>query len=214
MTLKVVNIFIVPQIYYSVYLCIVAANVMSKSRHMYKDICLSLEYVRGPLKTDQLLVRGLPPGLEKDEYEIIFSDMLGMEEIEIVINDDSSATLNFASPYSFRGKLCGVLPNPSSCECVYSVLELQIMMKKIAEKGVDGTEVTVEMVKDAKPSIHVYNMTSSHCDEEFLKLYFSRPDMSDGGEVESVTIPSKTEAIITFVDPKGNILCALHIDHD
>ena len=83
--------------------------MMSKSEHMYKDACLSLQYVHGPLKTDykknQLLVCGLPQGLEKDEYEVTISDCLEMEEseFEIVINYDSTATINFGKDFSFRG---------------------------------------------------------------------------------------------------------------
>lgn len=76
------------------------------------------------------------------------------------------------------------------------------MMKKIAAKDIDGTTVIVEMVKASKPSLHVYNI-STLCNEEFLKLYFGTAEKSGGGEIESVTVLSQTEAIITFVDPTG-----------
>ena len=176
---------------------------------MYKDACLSLQYVRGPLKTDykknQLLVCGLPQGLEKDEYEVIISDCLEMEEseFEIVINYDSTATINFGKDFSFRGSKLLVLCSGYDTHYDLSVSELQIMRNKIAAKDIDGTVVTVEMVKDAKLSIHVYNIPSGLCDEEFLRLYFSKPERSRGGEIESITVLGETEAIITFVDPKG-----------
>ena len=86
------------------------------------------------------------------------------------------------------------------------------MRNKIAAKDIDGTVVTVEMVKDAKPSIYVYNISSELCDEEFLRLYFSKPEKSGGGEVESVMVLGETEAIITFVDPKGNSIYNCTLD--
>lgn len=77
------------------------------------------------------------------------------------------------------------------------------MADTIASEQVNGATVTVEMVKTAKPSIRVSNVTATMCDEEFLKMYFGSAKRSGGGEVESVKILSATEAIITFSDPAG-----------
>ena len=80
------------------------------------------------------------------------------------------------------------------------------MMGSIASEQVKGTTVTVEMVKAARPSIHVCNVTADVCDEEFLGMYFGSVKRSGGGEVESVDILSETEAIITFSDPAGTFI--------
>ena len=82
------------------------------------------------------------------------------------------------------------------------------MMDKIASQDIDGTAVTVEMVKGVKPSIHICNI-STLCDEDMLKIYFSKPEKSGGGEVESVRVLSETEAIITFVDAEGMVFTVL-----
>ena len=79
------------------------------------------------------------------------------------------------------------------------------MMDSIASQQVDGTTVTVEMVRATKPSIHVYNVLDTLCDEEFLQMYFGSSKRSGGGKVESVAIRGTTEAIITFVDPTGGL---------
>ena len=76
------------------------------------------------------------------------------------------------------------------------------MMDKITSQDIHGTTVKVEMVKPAKPSIRVYNI-STLCNEEFLKMYFSNPGMSGGGDIESVTVVSQTEAIVTFLESRG-----------
>ena len=78
------------------------------------------------------------------------------------------------------------------------------MTDKITSKDIDGTVVTVEMVKGAKPSLHVHNI-STLCNEEFLKMYFGSKEMSGGGEVDSVTVLSETEAVVTFVDLAGTV---------
>lgn len=83
-----------------------------------------------------------------------------------------------------------------------TVSELQEMTDKITSQDIDGTTVKVEMVKPAKPSIRVYNI-STLCNEEFLKMYFSNPGMSGGGDIESVTVVSQTEAIVTFLESRG-----------
>jgi poly [ADP-ribose] polymerase 10/14/15 len=165
----------------------VAAKVISQPNHTLKKAALSLQYVRQSkekeeYKMNQLLIRGLPRGVEKGVHELNIADCLDMDEEEdfdLVINDDSSAVLTFAKSYSAK--------------------ELQDMTDKITSKDIDGTVVTVEMVKGAKPSLHVHNI-STLCNEEFLKMYFGSKEMSGGGEVDSVTVLSETEAVVTFVD--------------
>ena len=76
------------------------------------------------------------------------------------------------------------------------------MKETISSQEIEGATVTVEMVKVVKPGIHIYN-TSTVCDEDILNLYFSRPEKSGGGEVESVTVLSEKEAIVMFADPTG-----------
>ena len=52
---------------------------------------------------NQLLICGLPHGVEKAVCELRIGDCLGMEEeedFELVINDDSSAVITFAKSYS------------------------------------------------------------------------------------------------------------------
>ena len=77
------------------------------------------------------------------------------------------------------------------------------MMDSIASKQVEGTTVTVEMVKATKPGIHVSNLTAALCEKDFLQMYFSNPKMSGGGKVESIEILAEREAIVTFSDPAG-----------
>ena len=77
------------------------------------------------------------------------------------------------------------------------------MMDSITSTQVEGATVTVEMVKATKPSIHVCNVTTDACDEEFLRMYFGSAKRSGGGEVESVDILNENEAIVTFSDPAG-----------
>ena len=55
------------------------------------------------------------------------------------------------------------------------------------------------------PSLHVQNMISTLCNEEFLKMYFGSQAISGGGEVDSVTVLSETEAVVTFVDLAGTV---------
>ena len=95
--------------------------------------------------------------------------------------------------------------------CIVYIPELKKIMDSIASKQVEGTTVTVEMVKATKPGIRVSNITAPNmCDEECLKTYFSSTKMSGGGKVESVEILSETEAIVTFSDPAGMQICMLH----
>ena len=86
---------------------------------------------------------------------------------------------------------------------IFFTLELQKMMGSITRKAVKGATVTVEMVKATKPSIRVSNVTTTQCDEEFLRFYFGSAKRSGGGEVDSVKILSETEAIVTFTNPAG-----------
>lgn len=86
---------------------------------------------------------------------------------------------------------------------VFILLDLQKMMDSIASKQVDGTTVTVEMVKATKPGIRVSNIEADKCDEECLQPYFGNAKLSGGGKVESIEIISGTEAIIIFSDPAG-----------
>ena len=76
------------------------------------------------------------------------------------------------------------------------------MVSAIASTKVEDTTVTVEMVKVAKPSIHISNITTL-CTKEFMDMYFSNEKLSGGGEIDSVTICSSSEAIVTFTDPAG-----------
>lgn len=77
------------------------------------------------------------------------------------------------------------------------------MMAAITSEPMKGAIVTVELCKAMKPSIHIRNITTEVCNEEFLELYFSHPKRSGGGEVESIKILSDNEAIVTFSDPTG-----------
>ena len=57
---------------------------------------------------NQLLICGLPPGIEKGVYELNIADCLEMDEeedFELVIYDDSSALLTFTQSYSAKSKL-------------------------------------------------------------------------------------------------------------
>ena len=76
------------------------------------------------------------------------------------------------------------------------------MVSAIASTKVEDTTVTVEMVKVAKPSIHISNITTL-CTKKFMEMYFSDEKESGGGEIDSVTICSSSEAIVTFTDPAG-----------
>lgn len=85
--------------------------MISKKDHKFKNTCLSVQYFRQPSRTEykqnQLVVRGLPSEVEKDEYEFIIADCthLDMEKFELVMNDDSTATIKLAKDYSIEGKL-------------------------------------------------------------------------------------------------------------
>ena len=92
-------------------MCAVAAKVISQPNHTLKKAALSLQYVRQSKEKEeytmnQLLIRGLPRGVEKGVYELKIADCLDMDEEEdfdLVINDDSSAALTFAKSYSAKG---------------------------------------------------------------------------------------------------------------
>ena len=86
----------------------------------------------------------------------------------------------------------------------YKISELKEMIEKISTREIDGSTVTVEMVKASKPCIRIYNL--SICDKDMLKYYFSRPEKSGGGEVESVRILDEKEAIVTFSDVRGIVI--------
>ena len=88
----------------------VAAQVMSKS-HTFKSASLRLQYVyRVKQKEDfimnQLAVRNLPDGVEKEVYEVTIAGCLDMEEEEdfhLQLFDDSSAIITFAKSYAMEG---------------------------------------------------------------------------------------------------------------
>ena len=82
------------------------------------------------------------------------------------------------------------------------------MMSAIANKQVEGNTVTVEMVKIAKPSIRISNI-STDCNKDSLETYFGSNTLSGGGEIENVTICSSSEAIVTFADPTGIIIATI-----
>ena len=89
------------------------------------------------------------------------------------------------------------------------------MVAAITSEPVQGANVTVELCKDTKPSIHIRDITAQRCNEDFLELYFSNPTKSGGGEVESIEILGDNEAIVTFSDPAGRyeylqICCELY----
>ena len=55
---------------------------------------------------NQLVVNGLPDGIEKDVYELIIADILKMDEdedFELVIDNKSTAIITFAKCYSAEG---------------------------------------------------------------------------------------------------------------
>ena len=83
------------------------------------------------------------------------------------------------------------------------------MMDIIASKQVEGTTVTVEMVKATKPGVCVSSVTAALCEKEFLQTYFSNTEISGGGKVESIEILTEREAIVTFLDPAGTQTCML-----
>ena len=80
------------------------------------------------------------------------------------------------------------------------LIDLQQMMAAITSEPVKGANVTVKL---CSPSIHIRNITTEQCNDEFLEFYFSNPKMSGGGEVESIKILSDNEAVATFSDPAG-----------
>ena len=85
---------------------------MSQKSHVFKKATLSLQYVchskeKEEYKMNQLLIHGLPHGVEKEVYELRIADCLEMDEEEdfnLVINDDLSAVITFTNSYSAKGK--------------------------------------------------------------------------------------------------------------
>lgn len=116
----------------------VAAKVMSQPSHSYKGTTLKLQYVqqskkKEEFKMNQLLVCGLPYGVDKDEYELNIADCLDMredEDFKLVINDDSSAVITFANSYSAKGGLfMGYLL------CLYPYLWVSFVFRASGEDG-------------------------------------------------------------------------------
>lgn len=84
-------------------------------------------------------------------------------------------------------------------------------MTALISEPVKGATLKVEMCKDIKPSIHVRNISTADCDEEFLHFYFGSQKRSGGGKVESIQMLSDNEAIVTFSDPAGMWVCVTYI---
>ena len=84
---------------------------MSTTPHIFKKASLSLKYAqhvkqKGDYRMDQLVIRGLPDGVEKEIYEVIIADCLNMEEddnFKLAIGADSSAVITFAKCYPAEG---------------------------------------------------------------------------------------------------------------
>ena len=101
-------IFDYAPILYNVYT--VAAEVMSQSTHTLKKASLSLKFVlqkKEKYLKNQLIIHGLPDGVEKGVVELIVADCLQMEEdddFQLVINaDSSSAVITFTQDCSAKG---------------------------------------------------------------------------------------------------------------
>ena len=83
---------------------------MLQKNHKLHKATLSLKYVHQPKKGEmyQLVIHGLPDGVEEGVVKLIVGDVLDMDDeddFDLVINDDSSGVITFANDYPAKGKL-------------------------------------------------------------------------------------------------------------
>ena len=92
------------------------------------------------------------------------------------------------------------------CLAYYSGhLEATVAKIKSAKKLLKETRLKATRLSPVL-AVLVTNISNESCREDKLKLYFKNKKKSGGGKCE-VSITAKGQAVVTFQEPEGGLLC-------